>query len=389
MAAGSGLENIGRLMAASRESEEERRRREAEENRLAFERARADAERAEATGVTFQPASAPPVTFNAPQFGESGRMSSLAPPRPARDLTEIGRLRGLEDQFQPGGFVKTGPSAADRTQIAAAQLASRTGEAMASVVPGAAELTPSQRTLMGAGELPPAMVAGAASRRASAEADALEAAGHLAAPYWGNRPRNLGVEATNAIGRQLAARSGSGAGGETPSSQGAASRTPSQARADLAVIRPQINEAQQDLAAATRGQPWQRAETVEAAEAGATAAGRRFTDADRARTNAAFTADSIAGRAAMGRLQARSDSLTARADTLAARAQGQQLPAPGTVVPAPRTPPPVVPAARPARPSAGGGFTLTPSAPRRVVTQDQADYLRATGQWDPTRYEVR
>lgn len=29
------------------------------------------------------------------------------------------------------------------------------------------------------------------------------------------------------------------------------------------------------------------------------------------------------------------------------------------------------------------------TAPKRIISKDQADYLQATGQWDPSRYEVR
>ena len=31
----------------------------------------------------------------------------------------------------------------------------------------------------------------------------------------------------------------------------------------------------------------------------------------------------------------------------------------------------------------------SPTAPRRVISQDQADYLKATGKWDPALFEVR
>ena len=84
----------------------------------------------------------------------------------------------------------------------------------------------------------------------NANLDAAEARAHLAAPYWGARPKNLGVEATNVIGRQLAGQRASGGtrtgGGTTPTGR----LTPAAAQERLDVWRPQYADVQQDLSAA-------------------------------------------------------------------------------------------------------------------------------------------
>jgi hypothetical protein len=67
---------------------------------------------------------------------------------------------------------------------------------------------------------------------------------------------------------------------------------------------------------------------------------------------------------------------------------------PDQVIPRP------LPEARPimARPPAQGGGAPAPSTPapagtaqpgKRIITQDQAEYLRSVGKWDPSKYEVR
>lgn len=77
---------------------------------------------------------------------------------------------------------------------------------------------------------------------AAAAAEAREAESHLNAPYWGARPRNLGVEATNHIGRQLAGQQGAGGAG---GGGGTSSRV-------LPAIETQIRNQEQALARAEK-----------------------------------------------------------------------------------------------------------------------------------------
>ena len=179
-ALGSGLENIGALLVQREERDRERRRQDAAAARAAPEQQRV---------------SAPAIEFTPPRFGESfprprtetgiaapprgflreggGPAPSRAAPAPLANIGKIAlgptpaptRMRGLADTFQPGGFIQTGPSAADRASMVEAEKAGRIGRVVSALVPAVGAMTPEGQTLVGAGEIPLAAVTAAQGRQ--------------------------------------------------------------------------------------------------------------------------------------------------------------------------------------------------------------------------------
>jgi hypothetical protein len=253
LAAGQGLNNIGALLLQQQELQREHARQDAEDQRLAFERARQDAEFADRTGISSVPASAPRISFNPPAFGTSlpsgGAMGAQAQPGllgssampaiqgPSTDATTgelvprtpapvaarttptisppltggIGRIalgetamppvRGLSDTFQPGGFIRTGPSAADRTVLEKARTAGAVGQVRAGLEPAVAAMSPQAQTLVGAGDVPEVTI----NRAQQAQDAAAEATAWR--DYWSGKgkplPTGLDDEAANRMGRYL------------------------------------------------------------------------------------------------------------------------------------------------------------------------------------------
>jgi hypothetical protein len=117
---------------------------------------------------------------------------------------------------------------------------------------------------------------------------------------------------------------------------GAAART--EARQDLQSVERQVDDTRADLARAEREMPTR----PELAEYEPSIAQR-------------FTADSAAVASRVGALRQRADSLSAVRDSIAAAVQGRS-------------------------------FRRQPA--KRRITADQAEYLKATGQWDPNKFEV-
>jgi len=178
-----GLGNIGRLLMEQKDRQRELERQAAEDQRLAMDRARAEAEFLDRTGVAFVPAQAPDITreFTPPRFGAGlpttrepggiaaplrGYLSGVEGPAPS-PFANIGRaalgahplpeIQGIEGRFQPGGFMRVGPSAADRASLEAARVAGVAGPAMVRSRGLSGAFTPQEETLIGAGkvDLPP------------------------------------------------------------------------------------------------------------------------------------------------------------------------------------------------------------------------------------------
>ena len=218
----------------------------------------------------------------------------------------------------------------------------------------------------------------------NANLDAAEARAHLAAPYWGARPKNLGVEATNVIGRQLAGQRASGGGPSTRPVTPTGRLTPAAAQERLKVWRPQYADVQQDLSAArvNLGRMPGLEDRLSVAP----------TAVDSATARRGFSADSSIAYGAVNNLVAQRDSLgnlinQASRDAVSVP-PSYLLPmtpdAAGT-----RTPPPVVPtrAAAPAAPAvrpvpARPGFDLGargrgrgPAPQKTAISQEDWDDL--------------
>jgi len=164
--------------------DEELAYRRGERARQAFERERDDAERAQRTGVAFTNpmAEAPDVggAFDADrQFGAGARVGEL------RQQVGEQLYQGLpEIRTQPFGaaFRQVGRSEADDESIQRAELGSRVGEALVRAHGVDSQFSPSDRTLLGTGDLPATAVTAAGDRAERARA----------ASYYRSQYRDLG-----------------------------------------------------------------------------------------------------------------------------------------------------------------------------------------------------
>lgn len=118
-----------------------------------------------------------------------------------------------------------------------------------------------------------------------------------------------------------------------------------QTRQDLASVERQVDDTRSDLGRAEREAPT-----------------RPPLAAYDPKVAQQYTADSTAHAVGVGLLRQRADSLGQVRDSIAAEVQGRRYVRPGA--------------------PAGTG------QPKRRISQDQADYLKHIGQWDPNRYEV-
>lgn len=268
-----------------RQSRDDRRRRQAEEDRERqrrdFERGRGDAERAQETGIKYVPSRAPDA---AGRFDEriagirQGVGASLMPrtehvPTGAfAGAAELPRVRGLDDRIQFGGFEQVRPSADEQraldTELRDAELAAAVGNALARQRPELGYAPGSREAmLVGMGRLP-------------AEA----------AP-WQPRTRDEQLDWLRDTG-VIAQRTRAGSGREA-------------ARQDLGSVERQVDDTRADLSRAERDAP-ERPMVFLTPEQETT-----------------YRADSTASADRVRGLRQRADSLGRVRDSLAAVVQGR------------------------------------------------------------------